>query len=203
MNWQPGAFLRNLDFEIQREHWGAHMLNHEALVCAFDAVPFQHGPFFIRPVHDTKAFTGYVEDWAGYSKWLEVLRRLPEVRDPENEPCGVNLMTLSTPVMICPKKEIYSETRTWVIEGRVVTCSGYKLGTRTRYTTPAQVDGAIVQFANMVASLWSPNEAYVLDVADTPNGLKIVEINNLNAAGWYRADLQKIITACVASQGAR
>jgi len=195
MGWVPGAFLHNLDFEVQHRAWGEWMLNADAHVCAFDAVPFQPEPFFIRPVHDTKAFTGYVEDWDGYSKWLASLRRLPESPDPENDPLGVNLMTLSTPVMVCAKKEIYSETRTWVVDGRVVTSSGFKLGTLKRYTTPDQVDSRVIDFANSVAGHWSPNEAYVLDVADTADGLKVGEVNNLNSAGWYRADLQRLVTA--------
>jgi hypothetical protein len=34
-----------------------------------------------------------------------------------------------------------------------------------------------------------------MDIADTPNGLKIVEINNINSAGWYRCDMQKLVTS--------
>jgi hypothetical protein len=34
-----------------------------------------------------------------------------------------------------------------------------------------------------------------MDIADTADGLKIVEVNNLNSAGWYRCDMQKLIMA--------
>src|SRR5687767_13929858 len=95
--------------------------------------------------------------------------------------------------MVCRKKEIWSETRTWVVDGKVVTASGYKLGTLKRYTTPEQIDPRITSFANECAQIWSPNRAYVLDVAETEDGLKIAEINNLNSAGWYRFDMQKMI----------
>jgi hypothetical protein len=97
--------------------------------------------------------------------------------------------------MVCAVKEIWSETRTWIVDGRVVTASGYKVGTIKRYTSPDQVDDRITTFAQTCADRWRPNAAFVLDVADTPAGLKIVEINNLNAAGFYRADMQKLIVA--------
>lgn len=193
--WRPGAFVDNLDFELQRQHWGDRMLNADAFVCPFGEIPFQEHPFFIRPVLDTKTYTGLVVDWGQYVEWRDSMRRIPECNDPVNDPLSVSVHTLADATMVCRKKEIYSETRTWVIDGRVVTCSGYKVGTLKRYTSPEQVDQRIVDFSNECAQIWSPNRAYVLDVADTAEGLKIVEINNLNSAGWYRCDMQKLIMA--------
>lgn len=191
--WMPGAFLDNLDFEIQREHWGERMLNYDASITTFGSVQFQRDPFFFRPVHDTKAFTGMVIDWGYYQGWYDSLRRLLETNDPVNDPLGVNLLTLDTPVMVCSKKEIYSETRFWVVQGRVVTQSGYKVGTIKRYSRPEDVELVKRGYAEGVSSVWTPNEAFVLDVADTEEGLRIVEVNNLNSAGWYKADLQKLV----------
>jgi hypothetical protein len=209
--WRPGAFLGNLDFETQHKHWGDRMFNHDAKIYPFAQVPFQEQPFFIRPAEDSKAFTGYVSDWADYTKWRDSLIRLPETADPVNDPLGINLLTVHTPVMVCSKKEVYSETRTWIVNDspgrerdrglvmrlghRPVTWSGYKVGTIKRYTPPEMVDDRIVKFAHECASIWAPNDAFVLDVADTPNGLKIMEVNNLNSAGFYKGDMQKLILA--------
>jgi len=204
-NWVPGAFLKNLDFEIQRQHWGRKMLNHDAVICKFDEVADldlvskgwteeeARSPFFFRPVHDTKAFTGYVIDMPEYIKWRDSLRHLPETIDPENDPLGVNLLTLDTKVMVCRKKVIYNETRFWIVKGRPVTCSGYKMGTIKRYTRPEEVDQHLEWFAAHCADLYQPDEAFVLDVATTPQGETICEVNNLNSAGWYRSDLQKLV----------
>jgi hypothetical protein len=193
--WKPGAFLDNLDFEIQREHWGKRMLNHDAVITTFDNVQFQREPFFFRPVHDTKAFTGMVIDWGYYENWRDSLRRLPETLDPVNDPLGVNLLTKDTPVMVCSKKEIHSETRFWVINGKPITWSGYKVGTRKRYLPPEYVDTFLQGYVEGTASVWSPNKAYVLDVAMAEDRPRIVEVNNLNSAGWYKADLQKLVHA--------
>lgn len=194
--WRPGAFIENLDFEIQVKHWGDHMLNADAKIYPWGDIPFQYEPFFIRPTLDTKTYTGLVVDWGEYERWRDSLRRLPETNDPVNDPLSISVHTINEPTMVCKKKEIYSETRTWVIDSKVVTCSGYKLGqTIKRYTSPDQVDQRIVDFANARAQEWSPNRAYVLDVAETADGLKIGEVNNLNSAGWYRCDMQKLITS--------
>jgi ATP-grasp domain, R2K clade family 3 len=39
---------------------------------------------------------------------------------------------------------------------------------------------------------WQPHEAFVIDVCETSDGLRIVEINTLNAAGFYAGDVQKL-----------
>lgn len=186
-NWLPGAFLDNLDFRLQEPHWGDRMLNYGAEIHPFGAIPFLSEPTFIRPVHDTKAFTGFVIDQAEMQEWKERVRRL----DPAERPT----LQSNTPIMVCRRKEIWSETRTWIVDGLVVTASGYKVGTIKRYTPPEMVDRRITDFAQECADVWRPNDAFVLDVADTPNGLKITEINNLNSAGFYKGDMQRVVQA--------
>ncbi len=183
--WTPGAWLDNLDFQIQREHWGDYMLNADARICAFGDVGFLAVPQFIRPVGDTKSFTGFVCDQEYYAKWREGIVRM----GPEPD------FNLDTPVMVCSKKEIYTETRLWIVDGEIVTSSGYKFGSIPRQSPPGMVDLDILTFAGHRADDWSPNEAYVMDVAETPEGLKIVEINNLNSAGFYKADMNKLVMA--------
>lgn len=193
MGWRPGSFLDNLDFRVQRERWGELMLNYDAQVYEFTAVPFQEQPFFMRPVHDTKAFTGTVLDWGQYEGWRDGLLRCPELADPVYDPLGVNLLTTSTPVMVCSKKEILTETRFWVVDGRVVTSSGYKIGTLKRYREPWETDPNMYEFVEGLE--WRPNAAHVIDIARTPDGDRIIEVNNLNSAGFYRANLWQLVDA--------
>ena len=185
--WRPGAWLDNLSFAVQHKHWGDRMFNRDAKVMWLGDVPEQRDPFFLRPVTDSKSFTGTVYDWPTFLEWRDQLAKLT----PEDNPT----VWLDTDVMLCTKKEIYSETRTWIVDGRVVTCSGYKVGTIKRYTSPEQVDEHIIRFAAECAQVWSPNRASVLDVFDTPNGPTIGEVNNLNAAGWYRCDMPRLVMA--------
>jgi hypothetical protein len=185
--WRPGAFLDNLDFEIQRQHWGDRMLNHDAVITTFDNVPFQRDPFFLRPVHDTKAFTGMVIDWGYYEEWRDSISQLSETF----------ILTKDTPVMVCQKKELYSETRFWIVDRNIITASKYKTGTIKRYeeVRGSRWDNDLIAFADDCACIWSPNQAFVLDIAETPQGLKIVEVNNINSSGFYKGDMQRLITA--------
>ncbi len=185
--WSPGAWLENLDFQLQRVVWGDRMLNADSVVAPLRNVIGSGIPFFVRPVHETKSFTGQVFDMETWTTFRDGVLALT----PEDSP----QVTGGTLVQFATRKEIYSETRTWIVKGKVVTASGYKLGTIKRYTSPILVDSCITDFAQSCADIWCPNDAFVLDVADTADGLKIVEINNLNSAGWYRADLQRLVVA--------
>jgi hypothetical protein len=48
---------------------------------------------------------------------------------------------------------------------------------------------------SMRTSAWQPHRAYVLDVCETPDGMKIVEINTINASGFYAGNVQDIVLA--------
>lgn len=195
----PGAFLANLDFETQLAHWGERMLNHAAVVCRFDAIPERVRPFFLRPIADTKAFAGQVIDWPDYVAWRDrVLALAPDELANET----LHELRPWTRVMVCPKVTIEAETRCWIVAGRVVTWSGYKIGTRVRYSPPSAVDPRVVAFAQACADVWSPNEAYVMDIAETADGLRIIEVNNLNSAGFYKADMTQLVAAIEAHVGA-
>lgn len=161
------------------------MLNSDALVCQLGQVQLQIEPFFIRPILDSKSFSGEVMDWGNFSWWRDRIASLT----PEDNAT----VTLETDVMICKKKEIWREYRTWIVDKKVVTASVYKTGRRKHYDS--LVDQSIIDFSERMANIWSPDRVYVLDVADTPEGLKIIEINNLNSAGFYAADMNKLVIA--------
>ena len=46
-----------------------------------------------------------------------------------------------------------------------------------------------------MVSLYELNEAFVMDLALTEHGYKIVECGCMNSAGFYRADMQKLLIA--------
>ncbi len=185
--WTPGAWLDGLDFIVQRNHWGKQLLNEDSWTGCLRDAQFQPDLYFVRPVEDTKSFTGQVMDYGEFANWRKSVLALPD---------GSNAtVTGDTIIQVCSKKEIWSETRVWIVDRKVVTCSGYKLGTLKRYSPPEMVDDRIQGFAQCRAADWSPNQAYVMDVAETPEGLKIVEVNNLNSAGFYKGDMNKLVMA--------
>jgi hypothetical protein len=197
--WTPGSFLNdNFEFAVQWGHWGNHMLNHDAGLCRFGEVPPQTDPFFLRPVDDSKAFVGQVIDYPSYLGWRDKVAALT----PEDQAT----LTLNTRVVVSTNKTIFRECRVFIVDGKAVTASYYKFGTLKRYD--AAVEPELLAWAEARAAEWSPARAYVMDVAvvpydqDDPEGwtkhvtpYKIVEVNNINSAGWYKADMNRLVQA--------
>lgn len=185
--WLPGAWSdENFDYSVQLKHWGEAMFNHDALLCDFGDVPFQKEPFFLRPIFDSKAFTGLVTDWEDYTGWLEMVRKLT----PEDG----STLDLSTPVMVSSVKRIAREFRTWIVDGKVVAASQYKLGRHKTYQP--HVDQYIKDFAQKQADIWSPAPCFCLDVFEDQQGQAwIGEVNTLNCSGFYAADMNAVVGA--------
>jgi hypothetical protein len=46
-----------------------------------------------------------------------------------------------------------------------------------------------------MVDIWQPDDAFVLDIAETSEGFKIIEINCLNASGFYACEMDKVVIA--------
>ena len=185
MGWNPGVFdLEPYDFEVQRARWGEAMLNFDSELKHFGDVAFE-GDRFVRPVDDAKAFAGGVFDGDEFAKWRRGVVEL-------GEDIGSSL-TASTLVQVSSPKMIGQEIRCWIVEGRVVTASVYRVNQRVVHS--ARVEPRFTEFAGELAQRWSPENAYCLDVCEAAGGLKVVEINTINSAGFYAADMEKLVSA--------
>lgn len=183
--WTPGVFdLIDENFLVQQLHWGNLMLNNDAEVVAFkDAL--LHEPAFVRPIDDSKYFAGAVFEPDDFNQWVKNVTVLGH--DYGNSLSGDSL------IQICKPKQIYSEYRFWVVDSEIVTSSLYKRGDKVMYSS--DVDDVYYEFVQEAIKIWQPHRAFVIDVCDTVDGLKIVEINTINSAGFYAGDMQKIVAA--------
>jgi hypothetical protein len=180
--WTPGVFdLEEQHFLRQREHWGQHLLNAHSQVVAFGDVHLEE-PSFLRPVDDTKSFSGRVFEPLAFHEWQ---RSVLALGDDSHTLRSSSLVQVARPVTI------HAEYRCWMVRDRVVTASLYKRG-RVVFSS-SDVPEPVLRYANERASEWRPHEAYVMDVAETATGLRIIELNTLNAAGLYAADVQKLV----------
>lgn len=180
--WSPGVWLNNnFMYQRWRENWGEHLLNFDSVVCEFQDVSIE-GKWFIRPVDDLKSFSGGIVNSVEFNEWKEKILRYDD-----------GTITKKTMVTVSSLKEIYSEYRFFVIDGKVITGSQYKQGNRV--ISNADVDDRIVKYAQKRVDEWQPDVGFVIDIADTPKGLKIVEVNNLNSAGFYKINLGKLVSA--------
>jgi hypothetical protein len=182
-NWKPGIFdLFDQNFEQQRFHWSAHMLNFNSKVSQLSEAKFEEEKMFVRPVHDSKSFTGKVFSRDEFIAWSK--------KNQNNYESSLNGKTL---IQISPLVNIFAEYRFCVIKGLITTQSLYKRGGHIIYQS--DVDQVFVDFVADRIQEWQPHEAFVIDVCDTDSGIKIVEINTLNSSAFYAADVDKLVIA--------
>lgn len=178
--WAPG-YLDSPGIRECIEHWGEHMLNHDAVFGEIGNIEPPEGEFFMRPDEDSKAFSGTIANREDIERWRVDLMKID----------GYTTVPLSTIVMMAPLKTIWAEYRCSVVDGRVVTASRYKTGSTVAYS--ADVGDRIIQYANDRVSEWNPRIAFTLDIADTPEGLKVIETNAISSSGFYALDMNKFV----------
>lgn len=186
--WRPGLYdLAGLCHSDFRQRWGDRMLN-RGTETDLSRVPetdeFARGEtFFLRPASDEKPFPGRVFTRSEFTEWAKTI-------SAGEEPHSARL-TARTAVLIAEPREIQSEARLWLIDGKVVTASSYKLNGILH--PGLQIDEDLIRFSEECAAAWSPSRAFCLDVARTTGGLRVVEANTINFAGFYAANVGKIV----------
>jgi hypothetical protein len=181
----PGVF-RIAPF-VHEKPWQSFMLNGPDAaflnVSEIEAkLPDDGRHWFIRPVADSEELAGTVET---ASEIRETARKVMAL-DVNEIPIGS--LRHDTLMMLTPPARIFKEWRIWIVNGFVVTYSLYKDGMRVTYRH--EIDRDALEFAQTLAGLnkgYSP--AYVMDICRTEEGLRLLETNCINAAGFYGADL--------------
>jgi ATP-grasp domain-containing protein len=189
--YKPGVFkLRPF---VQEQAWHPYLLNGaDALFLTLQEIPKRLDDdgrnWFLHPVDDSKEEPGNVKSTGEILRMAERVLRLDENEIPNGSLRHDTLLMLTKPV------HILREWRIWVVEGKVITFSLYKEGTRVVYRP--EIDDDALHFAqNMVDINPNYSQAYVIDICRTEEGLKLLETNCLNAAGFYAADLHKLAMA--------
>lgn len=179
--WVPGWFdVGKVPYALQVSVWGGNLLNADATVTAFGHAAPDMEHFFIRPTADSKFFAGTVMTAADLREWQERV-----VRIGEDDGSGLRS---NTEVLWSAPKDLEDEYRLWVVNGEVVTASQYR-------PACADVPAEAISFGNRMAEIWTPLQAFVMDVCRHASAWKIIEINTLNACGFYAADLEKLVAA--------
>lgn len=188
--WTPGAWLHGLDALSSIRGWGARMLNGtQGRIQRIEDVHLD-APMFIRPAADSKAFTGQVFEPDEFTAWRTRVMALDTAA----------VVHAGTEVLVALPRILYSETRCFVVANQVVTASRYRQGGKVLYAEEPAGSEAVA-FAEESLLHWSPRACFVLDVAETPDGWRIVETNCLNAAGFYACDVNRIVGAIEAAYG--
>ena len=144
--------------------------------------------WFLRPVDDSKEIAGTVMTAGEIRQLAHSVLAVPE------EDIARGALRHDTELMLSQPKDILKEWRIWVVGDEIVTASLYKEGRRVVYRS--EIDADAKAFVGDLVAM-NPNyaPAYVIDVCRTHDGLFLLETNCLNAAGFYAADLQLLVSA--------
>lgn len=195
---KPGVF--RIAPYIDQKPWHPYLLNgpHNSVMMPLKAITEldYHELFFIRPVEDSKEIAGTVMSGAEICDLVASVNNLTPDEYINGSLQPDTMMIIGTPSVI------RKEWRIWVIVNHIATYSVYKIGNRVQYIN--EIDDDVLEFANKMIAL-NPYyaNAFVMDVCRIDTGeLKIIETNCINAAGFYAADMGKIVGALEgASQG--
>lgn len=126
---------------------------------------------FLRPQRGDKSFAGGVFTSGD-------LHRMP---------------TLPDEIVTGEVAGIVAEYRFVVADGEVITGSQYRRGGRMDVRIDTDPDAKAL--AQRAASLYAPLRMFICDVAETPQGFRVVEYNSFSAAGLYACDGTAIMRA--------
>ena len=185
-DFKPGSFYGgNHSFEIYSKYYGENLLNFDSQLTEFgQKLNWESGEEkFIRPSQDAKVFTGkkFTE-----TKWNDFVAQTLESAE-------ISPLNQSTKIQITTPKKIYKEARIWIVGGQVITSSYYFFHGNIDFEETVDIDGIL--FAEEMANIYQVAEAFVMDICLTTEGWKIVEINCVNSAGLYQADVEKLVMA--------
>lgn len=181
MEVHPGSFM-NERFEMSyiRERIGGELLNPEFIVGELQYLNPEWETFFIRPTGGTKLFGGMVVSQSDFQEWQE-----------REDHTGSHYRGQT--LMMAPLKDIEAEYRFFVVEGKVVTGSSYRIAGRLDTTRVPPIE--VTRHAQAMVDKFQIAQAFVIDIAETNEDMKIVEYNCFNTAGLYRCSPQDIIRA--------
>ena len=181
--WNPGAVVtENHDYEVYSKYYKDNLLNYDSRVVQFgDDFVWEYDQHFIRPCLDSKSFTGKVYEKA---EWDEFKTRM--FGHPEDTTIRENTL-----IQVATPKKLTQEVRCWVVDGRIVTQSTYRRGSFLVYDNI--VDADAIEFAQSMVDIFQLAKSFVIDVGLTPNGWKIIECGSVSCAGFYDADMQKVV----------
>jgi hypothetical protein len=191
-DWSPRTYLNdNFEFKVWKKGFGTeNVLNGESLLFKIKNLSSWESPWdqvFIRPTGDAKEFTGRLMGVAELSAWVGHVNKI--------EDGNFVRLNKNTEVALAGFKHIITESRLFVVDGQVITASYYKRGAKVVYD--CLVDDEIITFGQKMVDKWQPAKAFVIDIAQTDKGLKVVEISNINSAGFYACDVHLIMEALI------
>lgn len=169
---------------------GLPLLNEDAKFYNYNDIKNQmfDSDVFIKPSTDLKAFSAGV---------LDSGRMLRE--HVTQSYCKEDLST---------ERVLVSGLQKILAEFRFVCCNGIVLG-GSQYRDEYQlcisplIPDEVLHCAHEYAKMYQPSDYYTMDLATTPNGIKIIEYNCFNCSGLYAIDMYDLFTKIENMEGTK
>lgn len=187
-HWKGLYFdLKNFNYESALKN-RSDMLNDGHVVTIDKAIEFLRGrpsneeEWFVRPNLDLKQFSGMVIKAKECADWF--------VDAMECDSSGTYKMAPETEVVLATPQVIQAEWRWFIVGGKVVSGSMYRL--RGRLIKDRETDSEVIKDAQKLATAWLPNECCVMDTALVRGRLMVTEFNCINSSDFYDHDVDAI-----------
>lgn len=184
--WSPGVWNNPTLFSEQNliNVIGDRALNSDNQIMLFRDVlkNVKEDIFFIKPNSDSKDFAGQIKTRDEFEDWYMRNSTIGYF------PSGIE----DREVFVSSPKIVGKEWRLVVVDGDVVAASVYRQF--QRLLPKEGCPDEVLLFANQILRDYCPADVFVLDICETINGLKVIEVNGFNSAGWYKCNIESIVT---------
>lgn len=181
MNLSPGSFLNEkFDFKNLQDKLSEELLNDKIVIKKLEDLEPIDDKFFIRPTGNTKLFNGQVMTSDYFKLWKEEGLKLNERYKEEL-------------IMMSPLQDILAEYRFFVVNEKIITASSYQC--KGEFSTDLPISKKLCDYTNSIIKKYPLAKAFVVDIAETKDGFKVVEYNNINASGLYKCDEKLFVQA--------
>jgi hypothetical protein len=186
--WRPGGWcmFQNLACSTYYAHFGPFLLNREyTLLPIAEAVRLADnlfaryasgGQIFVRPDSVDKSFNGTLTDRSTFTH-----KFFGTTFDP------------TTLILVARAKKLTHEWRLIVGNGKVIAGSQYR-NAEAREEAQRCPEEVFRFAATMLESVaWRPAPMFTMDICDSEEGLRLLELNSFGCSGHYLADLRPVV----------
>ena len=194
IHWTESAF----DAMTWRDRLGSLMLNAEGIATTIgEFAASDLGEMHLRPRGDMK----FVGD-AVRSENSTGQRSIPGI---VVSPALAGSLGIDpeTAIWAAPVRSIDAEVRVWMIGGRPVAASTYRVAGRMHIDASHPLVPEAKLEAHAAGLVWRPADHYVVDMVLSDGEWRIVEFNPVHSAGWYDADVATVLTALISAESQR
>lgn len=192
-----GIFYSEFDFNMANyiRQWGDRMLNAQAKKMKLHEF-IERGDtlgdyWFIRPDADDKSFDGATMTFEETRIWFD---KLVAVEELERKLGNTPMVGKDTSIIAGPAYKVDKEWRNFIVNGRIVTSTLYRKNFKLNKSA-FDIPQSMLSFVHERCMEYQIHKAFVMDVALCGEEYYIIECGCINSAGFYHADVSKIIEA--------